>query len=63
MHYEAVYHYVIRRRKETEGIWDKDFIDDITAGLISFDMQRMMGKQKYLNGGIPGQGPDLADGL
>ncbi len=52
MHYEAVYHYVIRRRKETEGIWDKDFIDDITAGLISFDMQRMMGKQKYLAEGF-----------
>ncbi len=48
MHYEAVYHYVIRRREETEGIWDKDLIDDITAGLISFDMQRMMGKRKYL---------------
>jgi hypothetical protein len=48
VHYEAVYHYVIRRQEETEGIWDKDFIDDITAGLISFDMQRMIGKQKYL---------------
>jgi hypothetical protein len=52
VHYEAVYHYVIRRREKTTGIWDKDFIDDITAGLISFDMQRMMGKRKYLAEGF-----------
>jgi hypothetical protein len=42
LHYEAVYHYVIRKRKET-----KSFLDDITAELISFDMQRMMGDKKY----------------
>ena len=47
IHYEAVYHYVISKRKETDEIYDKDFIDDIVAGLISFDMQRMMGKKKY----------------
>jgi len=47
IHYEAVYHYIIRKRKETDEIYDKNFIDDIVAGLISFDMQRMMGKKKY----------------
>jgi len=51
IHYEAVYHYVIRRRKETEQIYDKNFLDDIVAGLISFDMQRMMGKKKYITEG------------
>jgi hypothetical protein len=46
IHYEAVYHYVIRRRKETSVIYDLDFLDDITAGLIVFDMQRMMANKK-----------------
>ena len=48
IHYEVIYHYVIRKRGKTEQIYDKDFLDDIVAGLISFDMQRMMGKDKYL---------------
>lgn len=47
IHYEVVYHYVIRRREETDKIYNKRFLDDIVAGLISFDMQRMMGKEKY----------------
>lgn len=48
IHYEAVYHYVIRRRQELNKLLHPNFIDDITAGLISFDMQRMMGSEKYL---------------
>ena len=48
IHYEAVYHYVIRRRCVTKKLYDSDFLDDITAGLISFDMQRMMGSDKYM---------------
>ena len=51
IHYEAVYHYVIRKREETKYIFNSDFLDDITAGLISFDMQRMMGSNKYLSQG------------
>ena len=51
VHYEAVYHYVINRRNETHGIYTDDFIDDIVAGLISFDMQRMMGNSKFLYDG------------
>ena len=54
IHYEAVYHYVIRRRAETKKLYDADFLDDITAGLISFDMQRMMGRKKYM---IDGRNP------
>ena len=48
MHYDAVYNYLIRNRYRTDAIISPQIIDDITAGLISFDMQRMMGKQKYL---------------
>jgi len=48
IHYEAVYHYVIRRRQQEEKIYKKDFLDDITAGLISFDMQRFMGNKKKI---------------
>ena len=48
IHYEAVYHYVIRRREQTVEIYDDDFLDDITAGLISFDMQRFMGNKKKI---------------
>jgi hypothetical protein len=51
IHYEAVYHYVIRRRETTKEIYDYDYLDDITAGLISFDMQRMMGDEKYTEEG------------
>ena len=47
IHYEAVYHYVIRKRQQTRPIYTLDFLDDITAGIISFDMQRMMGPKKY----------------
>ena len=39
IHYEVVYHYVIRRRKETDEIYDKNFLDDIVAGLISFGLR------------------------
>ncbi len=48
IHAEAVYHYIIRRRMEIRDIYNLDFLDDITAGLISFDMQRMMGNEKYI---------------
>lgn len=51
VHYEVVYHFVVRKRAETPEIWNDDFIDAITAGLISFDMQRMMGRNKYLVSG------------
>ncbi len=51
IHYEAVYHYVINRRNKTDEIYTDDYIDDIVAGLISFDMQRMMGNVKYLRDG------------
>jgi len=32
---------------EIKKIYDEDFLDDIVSALISFDMQRMMGKKKY----------------
>lgn len=48
IHYEAVYHYVVRIRELTASIYTNDFLDDITAGLISFDMQRFMGNKKYM---------------
>ena len=48
IHYEAVYHYVVRIRELTAEIYTNDFLDDITAGLISFDMQRFMGNKKYM---------------
>jgi len=51
VHYEAVYHHIVRKREEIQAIFDDDYIDTITAGLISFDMQRMMGSNKYLVGG------------
>jgi hypothetical protein len=51
IHYEAVYHFIIRKREQISELWNDEFIDAITAGLISFDMQRMMGKNKYLAGG------------
>jgi len=51
VHYEAVYHHVIRRRLAISEIYNNEYIDCLVAGLISFDMQRMMGKKKYLAGG------------
>jgi hypothetical protein len=51
VHYEAVYYYLIRNRYKTPALFTPQLIDDITAGLISFDMQRMMGKRKYLTAG------------
>lgn len=48
VHYEAVYHHVIRKRMAISEIYDDEYIDCITAGLISFDMQRFMGTDKYL---------------
>jgi hypothetical protein len=48
IHYEAVYHYIMRRRRETVDIYHDDFLDDIAAALVCFDMQRMMGSQKYM---------------
>ena len=51
IHYEAVYHHVMAKRQEIKEIFNPDFIDNITAGLISFDMQRMMGSSKYMSDG------------
>lgn len=61
IHYEAVYHYIIRRRKETKGIFSNGFLNDITAGLISFDMQRMMGNKQYLSEGEDAWASQLRD--
>lgn len=63
IHYEAVYHYVIRRRVDTKDLFDTDFLDDITAGLISFDMQRMMGGAKYMIEGREAWASKLKDAL
>ena len=67
VHYEAVYHYIVRRRAETGGIRNDDYwndlVDDITAGLISFDMQRMMGKDKYLAEGNDSWAAKLSSAL
>lgn len=51
IHYEAVYHYIMNRRHEVKESFNSEFLDDITAGLISFDMQRMMGSKKYISEG------------
>jgi hypothetical protein len=51
IHYESVYHYLIRNSSNSFQIFSPQIIDDITAGLISFDMQRMMGKPKFLCNG------------
>lgn len=63
IHYEAVYHHLIRNRYLTPVIFSPQLIDDITAGLISFDMQRMMGSNKYLIYGKPSWAFHLIDVL
>ena len=44
IHYEAMYHYMLRRRTNTADIYNQHYIDVIIAGLIIFDMQRFLGK-------------------
>lgn len=42
---------MIRRRLAISEIYNDEYIDCLVAGLISFDMQRIMGKRKYLSVG------------
>ena len=53
LHYNLVADAVYKALNRTENPFDKSFLPYIIAGLVSFDMGRMMGEQKYsLNGGF-----------
>ena len=47
LHYNLVADQIYKKRREIGNPFDKSFLPYIIAGLITFDMERMMGGNKY----------------